>query len=146
MRFFNVLSRGSTPIFLLETWLELSNIDCWLEICILKISFFLKVHFKKMSVKSKGNCLLDSFALLTRTVKFTDNSSKGEWDFAFNNCPIYKNKLRGVDVSALDIWKEWGTFLVPLHSGPLWLGVLIPFRFPSIVFKYIKRVHSSIWP
>ena len=50
----------------------------------------------------------------------------------FCECPVYDTKLSDGEASVLELWWMWSTPSLPLHSVPLWPGVIILVRVPSM--------------
>ena len=49
-----------------------------------------------------------------------------------NECPGYCTKPSDGEAPVLELWRMWSNPLLPLLSGPLWPGVVVPVRAPSM--------------
>ena len=49
-----------------------------------------------------------------------------------NQCSRYDSKLSDREFLALELWEIWSTLSLQLLSGPLWPGVVIPVKVPTM--------------
>ena len=60
-----------------------------------------------------------------------------------NKCPEYDTKLSNSEAPVLELWRMGSTPSLPLLPSPLWPGVAVTVRVPSIA--KIKRFNHSLY-
>ena len=65
----------------------------------------------------------------TEAVEYTDST---EGKILSNECPGYDTKPSDGEAPVLEPWGMWNTYSLPLFLGPLWPGVVVPVRVPSM--------------
>ena len=87
-------------------------------------------------------------AQLVETTEYTDWMSAEGLDSP-NEYPGYDTKQSEGEASVtLELWGTQSTSLLPLHPGPLWLGVVAPNRVLSmgqIELNWVLKLNWIVW-